>query len=227
MSARVGILVFSRSGSRRLPGKALRPVGSMPLLERVLRRAQLCSVPVYLATTDRGRDDALAGLAASLGVASFRGSEDRVLERAVRAAESFGLDGFVRLCGDRPLFPLADVERAVTSFVRAGAEPPDLITSHSPEVTARGLTTELIRTPTLRTIMDRGVSAEQQEHVTPYFYDNPGEFRIVDLPNPPSGYSCPGFAVDTEADLTALNAIFAIRDDLDLTAEQADRIYRR
>jgi len=52
MSVPMGTMVFSRHDSSRLPGKALRPIGGMPLLERVIRRAQLLPWPVYLATTE-------------------------------------------------------------------------------------------------------------------------------------------------------------------------------
>lgn len=231
MSSRLGILVFSRFESRRLPGKALRQVGGMPLLERVIRRAQLCGLPVHLATTDRASDDALVALAASIGITSFRGSADLVLDRAVGAAEAFGLHAFIRLCGDRPLFPVDDLRRAVAEFrggvAGASRDVPDLITTYSPGLTARGLTTELIRTSTLRTIRDLGVSVEQQEHVTAYLYDNADQFRIVQLPDPPTGYACPGFAVDTKCDLDIINGIFAVRSDVDLTVSEADRIYLR
>ncbi len=229
MTVRTGILVFARYDSIRLPGKALLPVGGMPLLERVIRRAQSSSLPVYLATTERGSDDALVALASALGVRSFRGSADRVLDRAVLAAEAFGLDAFVRLCGDRPLFPVDDLTRAVgvlQECAGAGDVLPDLITTYAPGVTARGLTTEVVRTAALREIMDRGVSADQQEHVTPYFYDNREEFLIVDLPDVPAGFACPGFALDTEEDLGVLTRIFAESDALDVTPAQADRIYR-
>ncbi len=228
MTPKVGIVVFARYDSRRLPGKALLPLGGMPLLERVIRRAQLTALPVYLATTERESDDALVALAATCGIPHFRGSADRVLDRAVFAAEAFGLDAFVRLCGDRPLFPVDDLQQslAVLHESNAGGRGiPDLVTTYSPGLTARGLTTELIRTPTLRQIMSRGLSAEQQEHVTPYFYEHPDEFQIVELPNVPTGFACPGFALDTAADHEILARIFTTCDALDMTPMQADRIY--
>jgi len=230
MNVRVGILVFARYDSSRLPGKALRLLGGMTLLERVIRRAQLCQLPVFLATTERPSDDALVALADGLGVPSYRGSSDRVLERAVFAAEAFGLDAFVRLCGDRPLFPLDDLRDAVTVMhAESGSDetsPPDLITTYVPDVTTRGLNTELVRTATLRTILDRGPTADEQEHVTPHYYDYPDRFRIVRLTPTPTGYACPGFAVDTASDLTCLNGIFEVCDAIDLAPTEADRIYR-
>jgi spore coat polysaccharide biosynthesis protein SpsF len=226
---RIGILVFSRFGSSRLPGKALRPVGGMPLLERVIRRAQLLPWPVFLATTDREADDPLVTLAAGLCVDSFRGSEDRVLERAVLAAEAFGLDAFVRLCGDRPLFPLDDIRDAVQAMQAETAarmgEAPDLVSTWRDGRCPRGLTTEVVLTCTLRRILDQGVSADEQEHLTRCFYGHPADYRIVSLSAPEGPFVCPGFAVDTEADLERLERIFSVSPALDLSPETADRIF--
>lgn len=229
MSIRLGTLVFARSESSRLPDKALRHVGGMPLLERVIRRAQLLPWPVFLATTDRAADDRLVALAARLGVEPFRGSAERVLERAVLAAEAFGLEAFVRLCGDRPLFPLDDLREAARVMQVDAASVPraplDLVTTIGEGRCPRGLTTEVVRTGTLRRILNRGVSAGQQEHLTQYFYEQPAEFRIVRLPTPTASFVCPGFAVDTEADLAMLDRIFSVHPALDLTAAEADRIH--
>lgn len=228
MSRRLGILVFSRYDSTRLPGKALRPLGGMPLLERVIRRADLTQrLPVFVATTDRPSDDALVDLAADLDVETFRGSSERVLERAVLAAEAFGLDAFVRLCGDRPLFPVDDMRQA-SAVMRDAADwhVPDLVTTYLEGVTTRGLVTEVVWTPTLRRMLDQGPTADEQEHVTPYFYAHPDEFRIVQPCPIPTGYACPGFAVDTDADLANLDRIFTSSGALDLTPAEADRIYR-
>lgn len=223
MSPELGVMVFARHDSSRVPGKALRLIGGIPLLERVIRRAQLLPWPVYLATTDKPSDDALVAVASGLDVPSFRGSEDRVLERAVLAAEAFELSAFARLCGDRPLFPLDTMDRALETM-HDNDRPLDLVTSHPAAPT--GLTTEVARTATLRRILDAGPTPGQQEHVTLYMYEHPEEFHIVRIPSQPTEYSCPGFAVDTESDLARLNSIVEQDNRLDLSPARADRIYR-
>lgn len=229
MSDRFGTLVFARHDSQRLPGKALRSVGGMPLLERVIRRARLLPWPAYLATTDKPCDDALVALAAGLGVASFRGSEDRVLERAVLAAECFGLEAFARVCGDRPLFPLDELLEAAVIMglgrnVSESGREPDLVTNRLRGDCAPGLTTEVIRTAALRRCLGRAVSPHHQEHLTSYLYEHQHEFAIIELPSRVATYSCPGFAVDTAADLARLERVFAVTGALDLSAAEADRI---
>lgn len=231
MSDRFGTLVFARYDSQRLPGKALLSVGGMPLLERVIRRARLLPWPAYLATTDKPCDDALVALAAGLGVASFRGSEDRVLERAVLAAECFGLEAFARVCGDRPLFPLDELLEAAVIMgmgrdVSASGREPDLVTNRLHGDCAPGLTTEVIRTAALRRFLGRAVSTHHQEHLTSYLYEHADAFVIVGLPPRQGTYDCPSFAVDTESDLARLDRILTSVQRLDVEAPEADRIFR-
>lgn len=222
----IGIIVFARHDSRRLPGKALCEAGGMPLLARVIRRAQTTQWPVCLATTSKAADDRLAALAEGLGAGVFRGSEADVMERAVHAAEAFGLDCFVRLCGDRPLFPLDTMQSAVAAMLHSRPMP-DLVTSLPMPGAPAGLTTEVVRTRSLKQILQGDVSAAQQEHITAAFYDRPAAFHICHVPSAPEAYACPSFAVDTQADLANLNRIFAVSDDLCLSPREADRIYRQ
>lgn len=223
MTAQLGMLVFARYDSKRLPGKALRTLGGMPLLERVIRRAQTLPWPVYLATTQRSEDDALVDLAHELGVRSFRGSEDRVLDRGAMAAQAFGLDAFARICADRPLFPLDTLTTAMQCAAH-GEPVPDLVTNCLPEPPPAGLTTEVVRTEALLGIMVRDVTAEQQEHMTRYFYDHARDFRIVSIANPVGAEVRRGLAVDTASDLAALNAIFDVAGAVDLSVADAERL---
>ena len=57
---------------------------------------------VILATTVRPQDDVLEQVARGAGIDCFRGDEDNVLGRFIRAAEAFGLDRFIRVCSDNP-----------------------------------------------------------------------------------------------------------------------------
>ncbi len=224
MSDQNGIVVFARFDSHRVPGKALRDIGGIPLLERVIRRAQLLPWPVYLATTGKESDDSLVDLASSLGVPSFRGSEDDVLERAVLAAEEFGLNAFARLCGDRPLFPIDDMRDALAAMQSDAAL--DLATTYSAGRSVTGLTTEVVRTRTLREVLNRGPSPDEREHVTKYLYDHPDEFQVLRRPHhDPAEYRCPSFAIDTESDLATLDRMLQLSPALDVTAAQVDRSY--
>jgi spore coat polysaccharide biosynthesis protein SpsF (cytidylyltransferase family) len=86
--------------------------------------------------------------------------------------------------------------------------------------------TEIVRTGTLRCVLNHGVSSEQQEHVTLCFDEHREDFRIVNLPSPSTGFVCPGFAVDSKLDLVNLDGICTANPaTLDLTRAEADRIH--
>jgi spore coat polysaccharide biosynthesis protein SpsF (cytidylyltransferase family) len=102
---RVGIVIQSRMGSSRFPGKALQPIGGLPLLKRLTSRLRLCKEPVavLVATSDEPSDDAVAEACRSWGVEVFRGSEVDLASRMIVAAAIHRMDALVRVTGDNPL----------------------------------------------------------------------------------------------------------------------------
>lgn len=101
---RTVVLVQSRVGSARLPGKALLPLLGRPMLDHVLERALAIGADeVVLATTDQPRDQPLVAIGAARGVRTYCGSESDVLLRMCEAARLVDADVVVRVTGDCPL----------------------------------------------------------------------------------------------------------------------------
>ena len=100
----IGLVIFSRMDSNRLPGKALKTFAGRALLGHVIDRAKATRNAdlVIVATSDRGTDDKIAAYAEAQGAEVFRGSAHDVLGRAVGCAEAFGLTVLGRICGDSP-----------------------------------------------------------------------------------------------------------------------------
>lgn len=218
----LGIIVFSRMKSSRLPGKAMKLLGEFPLVERVIRRAQLSGYPVVLATSETIEDDVLEKLAQKIDVPCFRGSEDNVLERAVVAAEKFGFKAFARLCGDRPLFSIQEMTYALKLWSEtAGNKKPDLITNHYPEKAIRGLTTEVIKTKSLRALLENNPNESEKEHLTLGFYNALDKFEVQTMPSKfnTNSKSALGFAVDTEDDFTEISHIIEENSNLNYELE--------
>src|SRR5262245_11161523 len=102
---RVVAIVQARTGSTRLPGKVAAPIAGRPMLAWVLERA--LAIPgvdaVVLATTNLAQDRSLDPIATSLGVATFAGSEQDVLDRYYEAAVANRAEAVVRVTADCPL----------------------------------------------------------------------------------------------------------------------------
>ena len=212
----LGIVLFARMSSSRLPGKMLARIGPTTLLERVVGRARLVGVPLLLATSTDRTDDALHEAGEGLGVEVFRGSVDDVLGRACRAARSAGFDGFARLCGDRPFFPIDDMRRALgvmEESLREGV-PCDLVTTRLPRPVPPGLLTEVVRTAALEEAHASATSPDEFEHVTTRFYARPGDYRIHALPTPLQDLVGVSLTVDTESDRVRIGALIDACPDI-------------
>ncbi len=203
-----GILVFSRMSSSRLPGKAMLDLGGMPLVQRVMHRAQHTGLPVALATSDQPEDDVLADYVASAGYQVIRGSLDDVLGRALYAAQLLGWKSFFRVCGDRPFFDLEEIDRFTRRHLVSKKDPDfDLVTNYEASV-LKGLTTELIATQAIERIaQQKDLTDSHKEHLSSYFYDNSPIFSIVRYASPHRGSGDICLAVDTANDYQVLSAV--------------------
>ncbi|MCU0322710.1 MAG: hypothetical protein MUE72_09855 [Chitinophagaceae bacterium] len=217
----VGIIVFSRMSSSRLPGKALIKLGGIPLIERVLKRASICGLPIGLATSNHYSDDVLCEFVHHLGFKVFRGDLSNVLDRGARAAESFGFDYFFRICGDRPVFELDEIRDWKFLLENGRVGDADLITNYTQGL-IKGITSELISTKALSRIASLNILSDaQKEHVTSYFYDCPSEFNILYLPSKFNCLTHGSLAIDTLEDLANLANFFSVSHAIDVPTEYA------
>ena len=198
----LGLVVFARLDSRRLPGKALRDIASRPLLGRVLDRVRAAKParPIVVATSDRALDDPLAAFAEAEGVALFRGDADDVLGRALACAEAFGFSAIVRISGDSPFIDPALIQRSVARF-EAATPGVDLVTNIMPKSFPPGMSVEVIATEAVRRMAQDAVAADEREHVTSYLYRNASRFRIENVAAPDGRYHGVSLTVDELRDL--------------------------
>ena len=141
---RVTAIIQARTGSSRFPGKVLREIEGLPLLQRMLQRVERCREidRIAIATGESEADDDIASLAAAGGVGCFRGSETDVLDRYYRAARSLSCEGtaVVRLTADCPLIDPELVDRVVARFREGDC---DYASNIDPPTWPDGLDTEV------------------------------------------------------------------------------------
>jgi spore coat polysaccharide biosynthesis protein SpsF len=193
------VVIQARYGSKRLPGKALYPLGGRPMLAFLLERLgggpwQLC-----LATTQRPEDDALAAWGRALGVPVVRGEDEDVLARFVRCLDAFPADVVVRVTGDNPLTCPELVELAARA-VSGGADYAAL-----PLGCPTGLGADAFAAPVLRRLAREAAPGPQREHINLHILDNPAAFSVV-VPaiSPSCGRQDIRLTVDTPQDYEAL-----------------------
>lgn len=200
--------IEARMGSSRLPGKMMMLLDGTPVIAHLVGRMQQCKYldGLIIATTDTPADDAIAEWAMTNGVECFRGSEDDVLDRVLKAQESMNADVVVELCGDTPFLDPAVVNLAVSNWHASGC---DLLTTARDRLLPDGQDVEIFSIDSLRDIAQRCTDTEAREHVSAPFYRE-SRWQVLDF-RPPGKWKRPDLrlVLDTPADANFLGALAA------------------
>ena len=201
-------------GSKRLPGKVLRPILGRPMLARVVERARLgpSVTQVVVATSDSPSDEPIRQFCAQESVAVFSGSEEDVLDRFYQAACLFGGDPLLRITADCPLLSPAIIEQLIQMYrtgthdyvavaTGAGAAPGQI--KGFPD----GMDTECFSFAVLKRAWREATDPRDREHVTRYLWHNPRLFRTGMLTGD-RDYRNLRFTVDHEVDFHLVQKIY-------------------
>lgn len=175
----VKAFVQARMSSRRFPGKVLAPFDGKPIVFHVVQAAAgaVGAENVVVATSDEPSDDPLVAYLATLNVRCFRGPRDDVFERFRLCARAHPCDWVLRLSADSPLLDPAEL----AAVIAAAADGVDLVTTTITAANTHGRNAELIRTQVLLDAAPDEVTADDREHVTPFFYRHPDRYSIVSV----------------------------------------------
>ncbi|WP_337103596.1 glycosyltransferase family protein [Paenibacillus sp. YIM B09110] len=199
-------IVQARLGSTRLPSKVLMPLMDKTVLEHVVDR--LRQVPlideIVIATTIKASDDAIITEAERIGVAWYRGSEDHVLSRYYEAAKQYKADIVIRITSDCPVIDPEITNETIRFFLERKV---DYASNTIERTFPRGLDTEVFTMEGLEVAYNEAHIADQYEHVTPYFYQNPNRFKLAYYTGE-SDYSHYRWTLDTEEDYCHLKEIY-------------------
>lgn len=200
-------VIQARTGSTRLPGKVLRPLGERPVLAWVIdaaRKSGACD-EIIVATTAAAGDDAVADLARERGADVVRGPVDDVLARYLIAADAAGAaddDAIIRLTSDCPLLDPSLIAACVGAFDPSSV---DYVTTEHEHALAHGLDVEVVRAGVLRQL-DNVATGAHRTHVTSYIAAHADAFDIVTIGGEPACADL-RFTLDEPADAALLDAI--------------------
>lgn len=207
------VIVQARMGSSRLPGKVLAEAGGRTLLEHLIRalRASKHHPEIVVATTTAAADSALVAAAERLGVRTFRGSESDVLARYAGALAAHPAEVVVRVTADCPLLDTAELDRTIAEFyrLRATAAEVDYLTNQDGAARRipHGADVEVMSARTLERSARQAQADHEREHVTPYIYAHPEQFRIARSHYPGRDLSRYRITVDTAEDLALVRRV--------------------
>lgn len=200
--------IEARMASSRLPGKVLAKAQGKPMLELMVERLRRVRAldGIVIATTVNPSDDAVAALAERLDVGCWRGSEDDVLDRVLRAAHSYDIDTIVELTGDCPLIDPATVEMVIDTFRDSGVAYCSNVLERTWPI---GMDTQVFPRDVLDDVARRTDDPTDREHVSLYIYRHPELYRLNNVVAP-AALARPDLrlTLDTQEDLALIRAVY-------------------
>ena len=224
----IGCIIQARMGSTRLPGKVMLDVESnKTVLYFVIKQLQSCKLvdKIIVATTTLEDDKQIANFSKQLGIDSFRGSSDNVLDRYYQCAKEYSVSTIVRIPSDKPLIDPEIVDNVVSMFMNSSY---DYITNFLPNPTfPSGTEVEVFSINALKKAWEKAKLPSEKEHVTPYFTNHEDEFKITHIENS-ENLSHLSWAVDRIEDLKLVRKIVSkikkrpimMKDIVDLFAKE-------
>jgi len=172
----IGILQ-ARVSSSRLPGKVLRPILGVPMLEHHLERLRRVSRldRLIVATSTEKSDKPIDQLCRELKVECFRGSLDDVLDRYYQSAKGYAPEVVVRLTGDCPLADPEVIDDGIRHYLEHDF---DYVSNCMERTHPVGLDFEVFRFEALETAWREAQLPSEREHVTPFIKNHPERFNI-------------------------------------------------
>ncbi|WP_319417365.1 cytidylyltransferase domain-containing protein [Marispirochaeta aestuarii] len=168
-----GVILQARLDSSRLPAKALLDLQGKTVVEHAMAALRkLSSAEVFILATDPESADFFRHKAEAEGFELFIGPKEDVLRRFADAARHYGLDLIVRATGDNPLvsWELAgeslDLQREADADYAACSDAP------------LGTGVEVIAARALLEADRLARDPYEREHVCPYLYRRPEEYKI-------------------------------------------------
>jgi len=179
-------IIQARVNSRRLPRKVLLPLGGKTVLEQVVERARRSKYihEVIVATTDNPSDDEIAALCEKKHITYFRGEEQDVLARTYEAAKTHHVKHICRITADCPLIDPRYISLVAKKYASGQY---DYVAINRPLQDAKypdGVDTEIFSFEVLKVAWRKAKSSAEREHVTPYIWMHPREFRIYSFSSP-------------------------------------------
>ena len=176
---KTSIILQARMGSSRLPGKVLKEINGITLLEFLLKQISYCKSidEIIVATTTEKIDDVIFNKCKDLNVTVFRGSELNVLDRYYQCAKTYSIENIVRITADNPLIDPQIIDQVVEIYKKNQF---DYVSNCEVRTFPSGTEVEVFSFSSLQRAKNEAADKYELEHVTPYII-NKEKFRIFCL----------------------------------------------
>ena len=209
MSKKNLCIIQARMGATRFPGKVLKKVNGLTLLEYEINRVKQAKKidhrpggtgKIVIATTNKKADDEIEKLCKQIKIDCFRGSEDDVLDRYYQCSLDYPeYKNIIRITGDCPLIDPVVINEVIKIFEKGKY---DYVSNVEKETFPDGMDVEIFKKSVLHSAAKSAKLASQREHVTLFISQNKN-FKIGNL-SAPKDYSHFRLTVDEPADFEVI-----------------------
>lgn len=208
-----GIIIQARLGSTRLPGKILKQFyGNKTLLETVISNLQKAGdAKIIVATSVNSNNDKLESFLKERNITIYRGSENDVLDRFIRAAETNNIDGIVRICSDNPFLDWHGVAALIEKAKTSEADYIGYRINNTPSIkTHFGFWGEYVTLKALKHVAATTNEQMSHEHVTIHIYTHPDEYKCewIECPDFLQGRNDIRLTVDNPEDFVNAQEVY-------------------
>lgn len=211
---KTGIIIQARLGSTRLPRKIMLPFyGEQTIIDILMDKLHQAKVSkvIVATTTDPGNDPLIKHLQGQDELV-FRGSENDVLDRFIKAAEEYYLDGIIRICSDNPFMDPNGIKTLIEKAQRSKADYIGFKINGLPSIkTHFGFWGEFVTLNALKRVAATTHDPMAHEHVTIHIYTHPEEYHCewIDCPDYIQGRNDIRLTVDTQEDFDNAQRVYA------------------
>ncbi|MCK5706020.1 MAG: acylneuraminate cytidylyltransferase [Candidatus Aureabacteria bacterium] len=119
---KISAIIQTRTGSTRLPGKALKKICGKTVIELIIERIKKINADDIIAAIPSIENDEFCDILQSSGVEVFKGSEEDVLSRFHGASLKYSSDIIIRVNGDNLLIHPYFVDKATETLISTSAD---------------------------------------------------------------------------------------------------------
>ena len=162
-------IIQARVGSTRLPGKVMKKVMGVTLLENCINRVNRARMidKIVIATTIKREDDKIEKLCEEMGVSCFRGSELDLLDRYYQCSLKYpGYKNIVRITSDCPLIDPVVSDEVISYFFSNKLDYASNV--FRKETFPDGMDTEVFKKSVLDEAAKNAKLSSEREHATQY-----------------------------------------------------------
>ena len=176
---KVTTVIQARMGSSRFPGKVMLPLSGEPLLVRMVERvkaSRYCG-KVVVATTYLQDDDPIIDVCKKNSIPFYRGHPTDLLDRHLNVGKKYHSDAVAKIPSDCPLIDPGIIDKVIKYYLD-NIDSFDYVSNLHPPTYPDGNDVEIFSLESLERSWEEAEKELEREHTTPYFWENPGKFKI-------------------------------------------------